>query len=126
MAPEAVRPCRVLVIDDAADVAVTLAALVESLGHKAEFLTDPRKGVERAKQYRPELVLLDIGMPHISGYELAPMLRAALAPDPVAIVAVTAWGTQEDKQHAHQFGFDEHLRKPVEISQISKTIEKLC
>ncbi len=118
--------CRVLVVDDMPDTARTLAALVVAIGHTAEYVTDPRLAVDHAKRFQPELVLLDIGMPHINGYELAPMLRAAVAPRRISIVAVTAWGSQQDRDHSKAAGFEEHLRKPAQMPVIESVIERFC
>ena len=117
--------CRILVIDDVADVAKTLTAVVSGLGHTAQYVTDPREAVDVARTFKPTLVLLDIGMPYINGFELAPMLRSALAPA-VRIVAVTAWGSAKDKAHSRACGFDDHLVKPANEAALSNVIEKFC
>lgn len=109
-------------MQDAADM---LTALVVEMGYDAKNIVDPREAVKAAQEFRPSLILLDIGMPHINGYQLCPMLRKALEPAPVHIVAVTAWGSRQDRDHSRAAGFDAHLLKPVEVAQLEATMEKL-
>jgi CheY-like chemotaxis protein len=113
------------VVDDLQDAAESLAALVVTLGHDATSVTDPREAVAVAQAFKPALVLLDIGMPHINGYELAPMLRKGLLPAEVRIVAVTAWGSQQDREHSRAAGFDAHLLKPVGVELLQAAIRQL-
>jgi CheY-like chemotaxis protein len=120
------HPCRVLVIDDMVDVAKTLAAVVGGLGPTTQYLTDPRLAVDVARSFKPTLVLLDIGMPHINGFQLAPMLRNALAPSALRIVAVTAWGSARDRAHSKACGFDDHLVKPASVSALANVLERFC
>ena len=82
---------RILVVDDLHDSAMSLALVLQRLGHTAEFVTDPAKALEAARRLRAELVFLDIGMPQIDGYALARMLRQAFGFDSVRLVALTAW-----------------------------------
>jgi CheY-like chemotaxis protein len=107
------------------DTAETLAALVIELGHDATSVTDPRDAVDVARSFKPSMVLLDIGMPYINGYELAPMLRESLRPAQVRIVAVTAWGSEKDRALSRAAGFDEHLVKPVAEDTLQTAINRL-
>lgn len=118
-------PHRILVVDDVKDTAETLAAVLVELGHEATPVTDPRKAVAVARKFKPALILLDIGMPHINGYELAPMLRQGLLPERVRIIAVTAWGSETDRAHSRTAGFDAHLVKPVGGDLLQATIREL-
>ncbi len=118
-------PHRILVVDDVKDTAETLAAVLVELGHDATPVTDPRKAVAVAREFKPALILLDIGMPHINGYELAPMLRQGLLPERVRIIAVTAWGSETDRAHSRTAGFDAHLVKPVGGDLLQATIREL-
>ena len=113
---------KVLVVDDVQDVALTLAALVSDMGHEATFVTDPRLALETAEKFRPQVILLDIGMPYINGYQLAPILRKGLG-ESVRIVAVTAWGSEKDREHSRALGFSAHLTKPVDEATLQKTID---
>jgi len=108
------------------DVAKMLAAVVDGLGHTTQYVTDPRVAVDVARSFKPTVVLLDIGMPHINGFELAPMLRNALAPAAIRIVAVTAWGSAQDKAHSKACGFDDHLVKPASEASLTMVMERFC
>lgn len=116
---------RILVVDDVPDTAEAVSILLTTLGHEAKPLTDPRQAIETARIFRPAMVLLDIGMPHINGYQLCPLLRQALEPAAVQIVAVTAWGSQTDRAHSRAAGFDAHLVKPIDSALLQAIIEEL-
>ncbi|HEX5128223.1 MAG TPA: PAS domain S-box protein [Usitatibacter sp.] len=114
---------RVLVVDDNADAAQTLEMLLKSLGHEVQVANDGRQALEAASQFRPDIVLLDIGMPGMSGYEVARRLRSLEPPGrPVRIVAVTGWGQDLDRQQSREAGFDVHLVKPVDIHQLESVL----
>jgi PAS domain S-box-containing protein len=114
----AVLPRRVLVVDDNMDAADSLAALLRKQGHSVVAVHDGAQAIEAAAEFRPEIVLLDIGMPGMSGLEVARRLRAHdHSPRPL-IVAVTGWGQFEDRIRAHQAGFDLHMVKPVEEKRL--------
>nr|WP_255703258.1 response regulator [Lysobacter sp. GX 14042] len=127
-APAAACPCtsrpqrRVLVVDDNHDAADTLAMMVEMLGHDVRRLYDPHEVLEQARAFQPDLVFLDVGMPGLSGYTLAPELRALPGGEALEIVAVTGWGQPEDRRRTREAGFDRHLVKPPPLDEI----EQLC
>src|SRR5688572_18018861 len=109
---------RVLVVDDNVDAAVMLAALVRHLGHDVITVHDGEQALRVVESYRPDVILLDIGMPGVNGFEVAKRLRErGIQPQP-RIVAVTGWGKAEDQARSREAGFDMHLMKPVEESQI--------
>jgi PAS domain S-box-containing protein len=109
---------RVLVVDDNVDAAVMLAALVRHLGHDVLTVHDGEQALRVVESYRPQVILLDIGMPGLNGFEVAKRLRErGIQPQP-RIVAVTGWGKAEDQARSREAGFDMHLMKPVEESQI--------
>jgi CheY-like chemotaxis protein len=111
------RPCvglRVLVIDDNVDAADTLAALVVALGGEATTAYNGRDGLRRTVEFRPDVVLLDIGMPEVDGYETCRMLRAEPVGRTAYVVAVTGFGQLHDRDRALADGFDAHLTKPVD------------
>ncbi|MGH8086395.1 MAG: response regulator [Lysobacter sp.] len=113
---------RVLVVDDNRDAADTLAMMIEMLGHEVRRLYDPHAVIADVTAFRPQVVFLDVGMPGLSGYELAPKLRALPGFDDLAIVAVTGWGQPEDRRRTRAAGFDEHLVKPPPL----EAIQRLC
>src|SRR3546814_9573285 len=97
---------RVLVVDDNRDAADTLAMMIEMLGHDVRRLYDPHAVLPDVEAFRPEIVFLDVGMPGLSGYELAPRLRALPGMGNVSIVAVTGWGQPGDRPRTPTAGVD--------------------
>jgi len=118
-APTSAR--RVLVIDDSVDAAAMLAAFLSHLGHEVQVANDGVEALRVAETYRPEVVLLDIGMPGMNGFEVARRLRAQARPQPL-IVAVTGWGKPDDQKRSREAGFDLHLVKPVEEAELRQVL----
>lgn len=104
---------RVLVIDDLEDAAFAIKKLLELDGHEVFTAADGPRGLELAREVVPEVVLCDIGLPAMSGYEVAAALRAEPVLRRAHLVAVSGYGQEEDRQQARQAGFDDHLTKPV-------------
>ena len=113
---------RVLVVDDNIDAAATLGTLLQLLGHAAHCLSDPHQVIETFEAFAPEIVFLDIGMPGLSGYDVAGQLRAHPAGRNVTLVALTGWGQAEDRKRTAAAGFDHHVVKPAEL----ETIQRIC
>lgn len=111
------RPQRVLIVDDNRDSADTLAILLEALGHRVRRSYDPLEVEALVEGETPDLVLLDLGMPGMSGHELARRLRRRLG-DRALLVAVTGWGQPEDRRRTAEAGFDAHLVKPVDADAL--------
>lgn len=109
---------RVLVVDDNVDAAETLGALLEYSGHQVWVVHSGAAAISSATAYLPQVVLLDIGLPDISGYDTALALRDIDGMAGAKIVALTGWGTLDDKQRASAAGFDQHLTKPVDLNQL--------
>ena len=112
------RPARVLIADDNVDAASSLAVVLQSLGHAVEIAHDGVAAVEIAERFRPDIAILDIGMPHMDGYEAARRIRQSIDRKECLLVALTGWGQDEDKRRARDAGFDEHLTKPVDPAQL--------
>ncbi|GAB6197465.1 hypothetical protein PAGU2595_027960 [Lysobacter xanthus] len=121
----AALPQRVLVVDDNCDSADTLAMMLEMLGHEAQRIYDPHSAQQAVAGFSPDVVFLDIGMPGISGYDVARQLRALPNGDALTLVAVTGWGQPEDRQRTKEAGFDHHLVKPPEIEAICRILGAL-
>jgi signal transduction histidine kinase/CheY-like chemotaxis protein len=119
-APAAAAARRVLVVDDNADAARTLSTLLALQGHQTEVAYDGPSALAAAKAGRPEVVLLDLGMPGMDGYEVARQLRAEPALAGVRVVAVTGWGHEDDRRRTRDAGFDAHLVKPVDLDEVER------
>jgi PAS domain S-box-containing protein len=120
-APRAITPVpprRLLVVDDNVDAAQSLAVLLRMEGHEVQVANDGLSALEQAPAFHPQLVILDIGMPQLDGYEVARRLRQMPDFDKVRLVALTGWGSDEDRRRARAAGFDCHLVKPVELSSL--------
>ena len=115
-------PRRILVVDDNHDAAASLALFLESLGHETCVAHDGERALNMAIRFRPDMVLLDIGMPGVDGYELARRLRALPQPVPLHIVAVTGYGRDIDRQQSREAGVDEHLVKPVSENELARVL----
>ena len=114
--PSPVTGKRVLVVDDNVDAAETLGLLLSALGADARVVHDGERALEAMKIYQPDLVILDIGMPGMDGYEIARRIRADFSRQPAKLVALTGWGQEEDRRRAEAAGFDHHLTKPADIA----------
>ncbi len=113
---------RVLVVDDNVDGAESLALMLGLQGHEVRTAHDGAAALQLAAGWRPDVVLLDIGLPGMSGYEVARRLRSQ-QPDPaLMLVAVTGWGTEDDQRRSAEAGFDHHLTKPVEATALEAVL----
>ncbi|WP_313034991.1 ATP-binding protein [Massilia alkalitolerans] len=113
---------RVLVVDDNLDAAEMLATLFEIGGHQVRLAHDGAGAIAAASEFLPEVVFLDIGLPDISGYEAATALRGIAGMEGSMLVALTGWGTQQDRQRAREAGFDHHLTKPAEFDAVNRLL----
>jgi PAS domain S-box-containing protein len=116
--------CRILVVDDNEDAAETLTTLLGLSGHDTRSAHDGAQALEAARAFAPDLVFLDLGLPDMSGYEVAERLRADRALEGVVLVALTGWGADEDKQRTRAAGFDLHLTKPVDLSAVEDVVAR--
>jgi CheY-like chemotaxis protein len=112
------RSLRILIVDDNVDAADSVAMLLGMEGHQTRTVNTARAALLAAPEFKPEVVLLDIGLPEMDGYEVARRLRAQNGADVMRLVAVTGYGQPADRRRAHDAGFDEHMVKPVEPSQL--------
>jgi CheY-like chemotaxis protein len=119
------RVLRMLVVDDNADSVDAMAMLLESLGHRVETATRGDIALEKAATSWPEVVLLDIGLPGMSGYDLARALRAMPFPVPPVLIAISGYGRDSDRALAREAGFDHHLVKPADPQALFAIIDAL-
>jgi PAS domain S-box-containing protein len=110
---------RILVVEDYADAAESLTMLLQAEGHEVETADCGMKALERAQAFRPQVVLLDIGLPDLDGYEVARRLRAAPETRDAVLIALTGYGQIEDRERSQAAGFNHHLLKPVNYEKLS-------
>lgn len=116
---------RILVVDDLRDSADSLATLLAMLGNETFVAYEGEDAIALAEKRRPDVVLLDIGMPRMDGYEVCRRLRARPWSEGMVIVALTGWGQQDDRRRSSEAGFDHHLVKPVEIAALNDVLSGL-
>lgn len=116
---------RVLVVDDNHDAGDSLGQVLEVLGADVLVVRDGPHALEAFASYQPSVVLLDIGMPAMNGYEVARSIRARFPDRAVTLVAVTGWGQEDDRRRAREAGFDHHLLKPAEIGALQQLLALL-
>ena len=116
---------RVLIADDLPDAARSLAMLFELYGAEVRFTLDGAETVRVAESFRPEIVLLDISMPRMNGYDAARAIRQASWGTNMVLIALTGWGRDSDLEEARGAGFDGHLLKPVDPEALVRLISDL-
>jgi CheY-like chemotaxis protein len=121
--PLARRPRRVLVVDDNRDAAESLALLLRLRGHEVREAYDGLDAVGAARAFRPDAVLLDIGLPGLNGYEVARRIRQEPSGRAALVVAVTGWGQDADKRRSAAAGIDHHMTKPVDLARLSELLD---
>jgi CheY-like chemotaxis protein len=120
-----VAPHRVLVVDDNRDAADSLGMLLKFLGADVAVAHDGPAALETFEAYRPGIVLLDIGMPGMNGYEVARAIRRKAGGRRVPLIALSGWGQEDDRRRAREAGFDHHLIKPAEIGALQSLLATL-
>jgi signal transduction histidine kinase/ActR/RegA family two-component response regulator len=118
-------PRRILVVDDNRDAADTLRLLLRMMGSDVNTAHDGLEAVAAAAEFRPEVVLLDLGLPKLDGYEAARRIRAQEGGADLFLVALTGWGHEEDRRRSLEAGFDLHMTKPVEFDALRKLLANL-
>lgn len=115
---------RVLVVDDNKDSADALAKLLRGAGHRVDVQYGGAAAVDAAASFRPDVVLLDLGMPNLDGYEVCRRIREQPWGKPMRLVALTGWGRTEDRERSREYGFDDHLVKPVTLASIKSMLQR--
>jgi len=114
---------RILVIEDNRDSADSLCLLLECYGHEVAVAYSGQDGVQTAEHYQPDVVLCDIGLPGLDGYEVARQLRDNPVTAKARLIAVTAYGRDEDRRRSHEAGFEQHLVKPVDPDALRRLLQ---
>jgi CheY-like chemotaxis protein len=120
--PPLARPARVFVVEDNLDAALTLRDLLEIWGFEARTAHDGLSALKVVPEFHPDVVLLDIGLPGIDGYEVARRLRGRADLPGILIIAITGYGQESDRQRALEAGFDQHLVKPVDLEILRRLL----
>ena len=111
--------------DDNVDARESLATLLSLNGHEVYKAEDGIDALERAEHHRPDVVLLDIGMPRANGYEVARHIRGQPWGRGIVLIALTGWGQESDRRRSHEAGFDNHLTKPVDPLVLDELLAKV-
>jgi CheY-like chemotaxis protein len=120
--PAAAIKHRILVADDNVDAATSLAVLLSLDGHEVESAFDGREATEKAAAFGPDVVILDLDMPRMSGLDAARTIRRMPGGDRILLIALTGWGQDADRERTHDAGFDAHLIKPVGPAELNSAI----
>jgi CheY-like chemotaxis protein len=123
--PSGGRTQRVLVVDDNRDAVESLAILLEMMGYEVRTAGDGLEAVTETQAFSPDVVLLDIGLPVLNGYEAAERIRALDGGGSVVLVALTGWGQEEDRRRSREAGFDHHLVKPVDPDALEALLRRV-
>jgi DNA-binding response OmpR family regulator len=116
---------RILVVDDNHDSALSLAMMLSIMGHETQTAHDGESAVATAESFLPEVVLLDIGLPKLNGYEVAQRIRGQQWGASMFLIAVTGWGQDEDRQRSAEVGLNVHMVKPVEPAALERLFAEL-
>jgi CheY-like chemotaxis protein len=116
---------RVLVVDDNEDAASSLAMLLSKLGNEVETANNGPAALAAIQSFKPSVVLLDLGMPGMSGYEVAQRARAMPEGKETVLVALTGWGQEDDRRRTREAGFNHHLVKPVEVGVLEVLLSEI-
>ena len=123
------RRLRVLVVDDNADGATMLSMLIGMHGHETELAHNGHDALAKLADWNPQVVFLDIGLPGLNGYEVARRVRAqeeACGGARTILVALTGWGSDDDKRRSREAGFDLHLTKPADANEVEAIVARIC
>lgn len=124
MTPAPASPVpKVLVVDDNADAADSLATLLGVMGYEVRIAYDGPEAIEAADEFQPAVALLDIGLPKLSGYDIARHVREKRGEN-VLLVAITGWGQEDDRRKAREAGFDHHFTKPADFEVLLQLIDR--
>jgi CheY-like chemotaxis protein/anti-sigma regulatory factor (Ser/Thr protein kinase) len=116
------RSLRVLLVDDVADTRIVFGKLLEVLGHQVRTAGDGPSALESALEFEPDVVLLDLGVPGMNGYEVAQQMRQQPGLENLVLAALTGYGQQIDRQRSQQMGFDHHLVKPIDVDELEQLL----
>ena len=121
---QSAKSSRVLIVDDNVDAAQGLARLLKRIGHDVKVAHGGHEAIEVGLAHRPEIVLLDIGLPGMDGYQVAAHLRGVASVKDALIIAVSGYGQEQDRIRSREAGFDHHLVKPVDYDDLLSLLDR--
>jgi CheY-like chemotaxis protein len=113
---------RILIVEDNQDSALSLKMLLEVLGHIVDVVHDGEEAIVAAAAQRPDVILMDIGLPGLSGYDAARRIRTDCKGSPILIIALTGWGQDQDRRRSADAGIDHHLVKPLDLDKLRRIL----
>ena len=116
---------RVLIVDDNESAALMLQKLLLSLGHNVETASSGDQALATAERFHPELIFMDLGMPHMNGFEVCQRIREQPWGQKIRIIALTGWGQEGDRRRTREAQFDEHFVKPIQVSDLQKLLARV-
>jgi CheY-like chemotaxis protein len=116
-------PRRIVVADDNEDSAESFAMLLSFSGHEVRIAHDGPAALDAVRDFRPDIAFLDIGMPGLTGYQVAEAVRAEPWGQEIKLIAVTGWGQPDDRLRARSAGFDRHLIKPIDPTELDRLLD---
>ena len=120
--PLAVPSRRILVVDDNRDAADSMASMLELMGQEVQTAYSGAEAITAAASFQPAVILMDIGMPGLNGYEATQQIRAQASGQRVKVIAVTGWGQEQDRTRSRAAGCDGHLVKPVDVAELERLL----
>jgi len=124
--PDTASAPRILVVDDNTDAATSLGRLLNLSGYEVRVAHDGPTAVGEIDRFRPQIVLLDLGMPGMDGLETASRIRKTIGGKDISLIAVTGWGQEEDRQRTEAAGFVAHFVKPIKLSQLEALLARIA
>jgi CheY-like chemotaxis protein len=112
----------ILIVEDNHDSAISLKMLLEALGHVVTVVHDGEGAIDAAAAGRPDVILMDIGLPGLSGYDAARRIRTDCKDTPMLIIALTGWGQEQDRKRSVDAGIDHHLVKPLDLDKLRRIL----
>lgn len=113
---------RILVVDDNADITTSLSMLLELKGHEVQTAGDGIEAIVAAGSFKPQVILMDIGMPRLNGYDAASKIRSHTWGVDIILIALTGWGQEQDRSQAQKSGFDHHITKPIQLEALKQLL----
>jgi CheY-like chemotaxis protein len=120
-----VKKRRILVVDDHRDAALSMAAILKRRGHELAVAHDGESAIATAESFRPEVILMDVGMPGLNGYDATRRIRQQSWGKAIFVIALTGWGQETDRADSRAAGCDAHLVKPARVAAVEEVLQQI-